>query len=161
MASSICGHATWPLHRLHLCASRERLLLLGQFLNDFRELDNFFCLLCLFWKPCLLTQECFSRSTQLREPIIDHLFVAVNIGDPDFLILVDALLRDPLVKVLLLGAQVTKIDVDLGEGRALLVHLLVGCFALAEDSEGSVVPVARQRRHVGAARLAIDRAVVH
>ena len=150
------------LHRLHLSTRRERLFLLSKFFYNFRELDYFLSLLSFRRQFIFLAKEGFSRSTQLREPIIDHLFVTVNISDPNLLILIDTLLRDSLVEVLLLGAQVAQVDVDLGQSSGLLVHFLVGGFTLAEDAEGAIVPIARQRIVVGlSATITIDRGVVH
>ena len=66
--------------------------------------------------------------------------------------------------MLLLGAQVAEVDVDLGESGAFLVHFLIGSDALAEDAEVAIVPVARQRRVViccGALTLTVDRVVSH
>ena len=151
------------LNRLHLRSGWERLLLLSELLNDLRELDNLVGLLCLGRQFILLTEEGLSGSAQLWKPIIDHLFVAVDVGNPDLLVLVDSLLRHSLVEVLLLGAQVAEVDVDLGESGAFLVHFLIGGLALAEDAEVAIVPVARQRRVVvcGAAALTVDRVVGH
>ena len=133
-------------------------------LDDFRELDNLVGLLSLWRQFILFTKECFSGSAQLWEPIIDHLFVSVYVGNPDLLVLIDSLLGHSLVEVLLLGAQVAEVDVDLGESCALLVHFLIGSDTLAEDAEVAVVPVARQRRVVvclSACSLTVDRVVGH
>ena len=133
-------------------------------LDDFRELDNLVSLLCLGRQFILLTKESLSCSAQLWEPIIDHLFVTVYVGNPDLLVLINSLLGHSLVEVLLLGAQVAEVDVDLGESGAFLVHFLIGSDALAEDAEVAIVPVARQRRVVvccGALSLTVDRVVGH
>ena len=89
-----------------------------------------------------MAEEGLAGRSQLGEPVVDHLLRTIDIDGPDLVVLVDALLGHSLVVMPLLRSQVAEVDVHLGEGGRLLVHLLVCCRSLREDSEAPVHAVA-------------------
>ncbi len=127
----------------HLGSTREWLLFLSQLLYDFSEFNNFARMLLLVdCRFLIVAQESLSCSLQLRESVVDHLLRPVNIDSAELAVLIDSLLRYPLIVMSLLGPQVAKIDIDFGKCGGLLVDLLVGGFTLRENAEVTVHSVA-------------------
>jgi len=89
---------------LKLRPSRERFLFLCKLFNYLREVDNLISLDFLRWQLMLLSKECLSGLAQLRESIVHHLLLAIDVGVADLVELIDTFLGNSLVVMLLLAA---------------------------------------------------------
>ena len=131
--------AVWRLLGLHhLGTSRERFLLLRQFLHHFAKVDNLVGLDTFRGQLVLRAQESFPSCTELWEAVIHHLLRPINVDGPHLVELIDSLLRDSFIEVPLLTSQVAQVVVHFGQRCRLLVDLLIGGLAFGEYTEAEI-----------------------
>ena len=133
-------HLRLSLHKLS--SSWERLLLLGQLLNDFGEIDDLLGLYFLGWQLVFRSEESFSSLTELGESVIYHFLLTIYICISHSVKLVNSLLRYPFIVMLLLFSQVTQISIHLGKSGRFLVYFLIGGLTFAEDAEAAIHSIA-------------------